>query len=596
MHIPLPESSLDMHAHAHEHSLSLNRHPLSLDVGVANANATNPGHSTSSRFLPSSATPPHVPATPGSTYSTLTAMHPPRTPSLFSMQYSGRSHLFGAALHPEFLASVDLTEEVLGIGSQAVVLRGTLRPGHPQAGMPVAVKFIFRSRGMAKQVRQAFEASGLAGLGGHGGSGGSASSTSSSSGGGGGAGGGGGGSDTSSPPPILDMHYELTPQSPRIKEMPTEIRVLSTLSHPNLIRYIAHFTDATFYYLILELAGPLVAWSECVADHAWNTEAPQRGFGDAMSAPGSPRLGSRSMSSVSLASLAAALSPANAMGPGMAPPALAHRGSTSLTLPESAAIWGELALLASPAVTSPVHESFASYLSNELELPPLPLWKTSRDLFECLDRFGPFCEDRARLVFAQLVDVVAYLHANNICHRDLKDENILINDRLEIKLIDFGSATTLDSMQHGSFGTECYNAPEAVKSERKPCTRHTSGTCALCYDAAKAECWALGVVLYVMLNVSTPYDSAQDSLILPAKPYRRPLSEAVKTVISRLLRREPEKRWGIKDVQECKWLKGVKPLRPLTASGAAAGGVDPAHVQNALGLVAEHHGEGSFSR
>ena len=47
-------------------------------------------------------------------------------------------------------------------------------------------------------------------------------------------------------------------------------------------------------------------------------------------------------------------------------------------------------------------------------------------------------EETARYYFKQLVDAVTIMHTANVCHRDIKLENILITDRGRVKIIDFG--------------------------------------------------------------------------------------------------------------------------------------------------------------
>jgi serine/threonine protein kinase len=66
------------------------------------------------------------------------------------------------------------------------------------------------------------------------------------------------------------------------------------------------------------------------------------------------------------------------------------------------------------------------------------------DLYECIETFGHFTEPVARHIFKQIIDAVMFLHNLGIAHRDIKDENILINENLNIKLIDFGSAAFFD--------------------------------------------------------------------------------------------------------------------------------------------------------
>lgn len=66
------------------------------------------------------------------------------------------------------------------------------------------------------------------------------------------------------------------------------------------------------------------------------------------------------------------------------------------------------------------------------------------ELFHQLEKYGRFSEDKARVLFRQLMQVVTYCHDNGVVHRDLKPENILLSTKASsspIKLADFGLAT-----------------------------------------------------------------------------------------------------------------------------------------------------------
>lgn len=91
-----------------------------------------------------------------------------------------------------------------------------------------------------------------------------------------------------------------------------------------------------------------------------------------------------------------------------------------------------------------------------------------------------------------------YLHEHSICHRDIKLDNILIDSKLEPKLIDFGFATCLDKEKKVKMfcGTPSFMAPEIVSKVE--------------YRGEPADVWALGVVLFVMVAGYFPFKGQSD--------------------------------------------------------------------------------------
>jgi serine/threonine protein kinase len=90
------------------------------------------------------------------------------------------------------------------------------------------------------------------------------------------------------------------------------------------------------------------------------------------------------------------------------------------------------------------------------------------ELFDYLVEKGRLSEDETRLIFGQLCLAVAYLHDNNIVHRDLKLENVLLDERCRVKLGDFGFTREFD---RGAFmetfcGTTGYAAPEMLLGKK----------------------------------------------------------------------------------------------------------------------------------
>lgn len=64
--------------------------------------------------------------------------------------------------------------------------------------------------------------------------------------------------------------------------------------------------------------------------------------------------------------------------------------------------------------------------------------------FEFIDRRPLMDEQLGSYIFRQIVNAIDYLHSLKILHRDIKDENIIIDQYFHVKLIDFGSATFME--------------------------------------------------------------------------------------------------------------------------------------------------------
>jgi calcium-dependent protein kinase len=124
---------------------------------------------------------------------------------------------------------------------------------------------------------------------------------------------------------------------------------------------------------------------------------------------------------------------------------------------------------------------------------------TGGELFDKIIEVHHFNEKMASKIFHQLLSAVNYLHKNNIVHRDLKPENILF-DGENIKLIDFGTSRLYDSnlKMQTLYGTPYYIAPEVINGS---------------YNE-KCDEWSCGVILYVMLSGSPPFNGNNDNAIM----------------------------------------------------------------------------------
>jgi serine/threonine protein kinase len=118
------------------------------------------------------------------------------------------------------------------------------------------------------------------------------------------------------------------------------------------------------------------------------------------------------------------------------------------------------------------------------------------ELFFHLSQQGVFSENRSRFYIAEIFLGLDYLHSRGIIYRDLKPENVLLDDEGHIKLTDFGlSKDGQEDPNSKTFtfcGTPEYLAPEIIKNQG--------------YNK-KVDYWSLGAVLYYMLSGAPPFYS-----------------------------------------------------------------------------------------
>jgi serine/threonine-protein kinase SRK2 len=122
------------------------------------------------------------------------------------------------------------------------------------------------------------------------------------------------------------------------------------------------------------------------------------------------------------------------------------------------------------------------------------------ELFERICNAGRFSEDEARFFFQQLISGVSYCHSMQVCHRDLKLENTLLDGSVapRLKICDFGysKSSVLHSQPKSTVGTPAYIAPEVLLKKE--------------YDGKIADVWSCGVTLYVMLVGAYPFEDPEE--------------------------------------------------------------------------------------
>ncbi|KAF1844646.1 kinase-like protein [Cucurbitaria berberidis CBS 394.84] len=125
------------------------------------------------------------------------------------------------------------------------------------------------------------------------------------------------------------------------------------------------------------------------------------------------------------------------------------------------------------------------------------------DLYEAIrEDKGPLETEHVRDFMMQLVGAVEFIHSKGIYHRDIKPENIFLTQSGSMKLGDFGLATSDTWSWEIAVGSDRYMAPEQYDPSNAG------------YDTAKADIWAIGIVLLNVLFQRNPFavPSASDPL------------------------------------------------------------------------------------
>ncbi|KAI3406599.2 hypothetical protein KGF56_000731 [Candida oxycetoniae] len=152
--------------------------------------------------------------------------------------------------------------------------------------------------------------------------------------------------------------------------------------------------------------------------------------------------------------------------------------------------------------------------------------------------------DELLCIWKQLCQGVQYLHSLNICHRDLKLENLVFDlDFRHLKIIDFATAeevTLKQGQSIGLVGSEKYAAPETFAS--------------LKYDGKATDIWSIGIILYFFLKDEFPWESARHNN-QKFKSYSE--TQSMEMPISQILAINSKQRLSISAIMQDPWFESI---------------------------------------
>jgi len=187
-----------------------------------------------------------------------------------------------------------------------------------------------------------------------------------------------------------------------------------------------------------------------------------------------------------------------------------------------------------------------------------------QDLFSYLEKlnFSPRTEADARSIITQILSAIDHIHSHNIAHRDIKLENVLIDNRGRVYVIDLGLCAFIEDKKlcRDWCGSDNYLAPEIVRRNA--------------YNGFKADVFSTGVVLFALLFGVFPFENlrvngVQNLRTLKARfPSDVKVSTPAKELLLAMLEDDPEKRLSIADVLKHEWIVGdeMSPKSSLKAS------------------------------
>ena len=190
----------------------------------------------------------------------------------------------------------------------------------------------------------------------------------------------------------------------------------------------------------------------------------------------------------------------------------------------------------------------------------------NQSLNELLRRRKRLHELEVQCYVNQICAAVKYLHSHRVIHRDLKLGNLFLNDKMEVKIGDFGLATKLEfdgERKRTICGTPNYIAPEVLEGKQG--------------HSYEVDIWSLGVIIYTLIIGKPPFETSDVKTTYKRIrmnaynfPENVPITERARDIVTKILNNDPGKRPSIDEILSHDWINHAGTIPRLLPASTLA--------------------------